>query len=106
MPPLSAQVEFASGVGVSQVAPGGEFGSQFDQFGDGGGTFFDDGANHIFFTESGAGGESIFHMFIKGVESVHDTCDAALSQTAVAFVDLSFGDDHHTASGLCQMQCT
>jgi hypothetical protein len=87
-----AEVEFARAVRAGDFAFG-EMHSQFDQLGNAGRAFLDDGANDIFFAEAGAGFEGVADMEFKGIFLAGDSRDAALSVVGVGFGAIFFGDD-------------
>ena len=51
-------------------------------------------------------GFCILDVLIESIESIHNAGDAALSETAVALIDVTLGNDGNSSAGASEMQGT
>ena len=91
---------------MSELGTGGEFCTEGDDFIDSFGAGFDDGTDGFFIAHSGTGGEGIGDMLIERVKFIGDASNAALSESAVALIDLSFGENGDGSSAFSEVICT
>jgi hypothetical protein len=71
--------------------------AQFHQFLNSGGTVFDDQIHDIRVTEAIPGGQGILDVQIKRIKPAENRGNTALGMHGIAFHDIPFGDQGHTA---------